>query len=479
MLKITNTLTRKKEKFVPIEDKKVRFYQCGPTVYSRQHIGNLSAAVRGDLIRRALKYLGYDVKYVRNITDVGHLVSDGDEGEDKMAKGAKKERLSPQEIAEKYTSLYHNDLQKLNVIPPDVEPKATEYVYKMAEFAQTLLDKGYAYAREKAIYFDVDKFPEYNKLNRQKLEKNKVGAGFGDVEDDDKKNPYDFALWFFKVGVHKNALQTWEYKFSGINQPTLHGFPGWHIECSAMALSTLGETIDIHMGGVEHIAVHHTNEIAQSEALTGKEYVKYWLHHEHLLIDGEKMSKSKGNIFTLDDLEQKGYRPLDFRYFLLSAHYRSKQNFTFKALDASARSLDKILEKLNSFPNNGGQISNYYKEKFINALEDDFNIAVGLSVLWEVLSSNLSPEDKRATILDFDKVLGLDLELENNKDNDIKITPELRKLLDKREKARKEKNFTEADRIRDELVEKYGLVVIDTKSEQKLRKLSNNSTSLK
>lgn len=469
MLRVTNTLTRKKEKFFSIEGKKVRFYQCGPTVYSRQHIGNLSAAVRGDLIRRSLMYLGYDVKYVRNITDVGHLVSDGDEGEDKMAKGAKKENLTPEQIAQKYTDLYHQDLEKLNVLNPDVEPKATEYVYKMAELTQILLDKGFAYAKTKAIYFDVDKFPNYNVLNRQRLEKNKQGAGFGDVEDKEKKNPYDFALWFFKVGVHEKALQTWEYKFKGINQTVLEGFPGWHIECSAMALHTLGKTLDFHMGGIEHIPVHHTNEIAQSEAANGVKYVNYWLHHEHLQVDGGKMSKSLGNVYTMDDLEVKGFIGLDLRYFFLQAHYRTKQNFTFEALKSSKRGFQNLIDKIKSLDGKDGKVNAKFKQRFIESLEDDFNIPMALSVTWETLNSKINDSDKKATVLDFDKVLGLDLIKIANKDNKLKLNDEVKKLLNEREIARKNKDFKKSDEIRDLLKNKYGLIVLDTKSGYKLK----------
>jgi cysteinyl-tRNA synthetase len=350
MLKVQNTLSKQLEDFRPIEDGKIRFYQCGPTVYSRQHIGNLSSAVRGDLIRRALEFLGYEVSFVRNITDVGHLSGDNegdaDTGEDRMAKGAKKEGLSPEEIAQKYTDLYHQDLRKLNVHAPSKETIATEYVHQMAQMVQDLIDRGHAYATDKAIYFEVDTFPSYNNLNRQKLDKNQSGAGHGSEWDPGKKKPYDFSIWFFKTGVHAKALQTWDIEFNGISQSTIAGFPGWHIECSAMAKSELGDTIDIHMGGVEHIPIHHTNEIAQSEAANGVEFANYWLHHELILIDGGKMSKSLGNVYYLEDLAEKGFAPLDFRFFLLQAHYRSKQNFTWEALGASATSRKRLVDTL-------------------------------------------------------------------------------------------------------------------------------------
>lgn len=385
MLKIYNTLGRELQEFKPIKDGEVSFYQCGPTVYSRQHIGNLFSAVKGDLIRRSLEYLGYNVNFVRNITDVGHLtgdnLGDADTGEDKMAKGAKSEGVTPEEIAKKYTDLYHEDIKKLNVENPTYETVASKFIPQMATMVQELLDKGFAYSTDLAIYFDVTKFPEYTKLSGQKLEMNETGAGHGDVDDAKKKSPFDFAVWFFKTGSHKNAIQTWEHKFEGIEQTELQGFPGWHIECSAMSKDRLGNTIDIHMGGREHIPTHHTNEIAQSEAANGVKFSNYWIHHEMLLIDGGKMSKSIGNVYSLDDLEEKGFDPLDYRYFLLQAHYRSKQNFTWEALEASSKGLEnlknlrhKLLRSLRSdMPTSVGEDEKLQAE-LRNALEDDFNI---------------------------------------------------------------------------------------------------------
>ncbi len=462
MLKIYNTLGRKLEEFKPIEEGKIRFYQCGPTVYSHQHIGNLSSAVRGDLIRRSLEYLGYEVNYTRNITDVGHLVSDDDEGEDKMEKGSKREGLSPDEIAKKYSDIYHSDLKKLNVLEPDNETIATKYVIQMADMVQALLDKGYAYSTDKAIYFDVDKFDSYNDLNKQDLSKNRMGAGHGSEDDYGKKNPYDFSIWFFKTGVHENALQTWDYEFKGIEQPAKAGFPGWHIECSVMAKDTLGDTLDIHMGGVEHIPVHHTNEIAQSESANGVKYVNYWLHHEMLLIDGGKMSKSLGNVYTLDNLIEKGYDPLVFRYFLLQAHYRSKQNFTFEALDAAKIAYNKLRKFVSSLSKeDGSPVDEEYKIKFKETLEDDFNIPKALAVVWEVTKSDLPDGEKYATLLDFDRVLGLELSKEAV-NVEAHYTPEVKVLLEKREAAREGKDWDKSDEIRDKLRNKYKLNVLDT-----------------
>ncbi|MBI2641477.1 cysteine--tRNA ligase, partial [Candidatus Roizmanbacteria bacterium] len=323
-----NTLTRKHEEFKPIEQGKIRFYHCGPTVYWVQHIGNLRAMTWADLIRRSLTFLGYKVTFVRNYTDVGHLVSDQDEGEDKMEKGARREGLTPSQIADKYIKIFNEDTQKLNIIPPDHAPRATEFIQQMIEMIQVLLKKKHAYITEYAVYFDISTFKNYNELNRQKIDLNIAGAGKGKIEDPGKKHFSDFALWFFKKGAHKNALQTWP-------SPWGEGFPGWHIECSVMAKSLLGETIDIHMGGVEHIAVHHTNEIAQSESANGIAFVNYWLHNEHLNVESEKMAKSAGTSFTLSDIIKKGYDPLDLRYFYLNAHYRSKQNFTWESLSGA------------------------------------------------------------------------------------------------------------------------------------------------
>ena len=459
-MQIYNTLTRQLEEFEPINPPTVTFYQCGPTVYSHQHIGNLFSAVKGDMIRRSLQYLGYDVKYTRNITDVGHLVSDGDEGEDKIAKGAKKEGLSPIEITEKYTDLYHADLEKLNVFEPDFETKATEYIEQMADLVQSLLDKGFAYATDKAIYFEVDKFPRYNELNRQNLEKNIGGAGHGDTGDSKKKKPYDFAVWFFKTGSHADALQTWDRKFEGIEQPILAGFPGWHIECSAMAEDTLGQPIDIHMGGVEHIPVHHTNEIAQSECGYGKTFVKYWLHHEMLLIDGGKMSKSIGNVYTLDQLIEKGFDPLDYRYFLLQAHYRSKQNFTWEALEGAKNARAKLNAALSSDKLTGTPIAKYL-QKFKEALSNDFNLPQALAVIWKVLKLDSSEQDKTATILELDKVLSLGLESQREQKPAVENNPEVDTLLRQREEARANKDFEKADQIRDEITEKFGGRIVD------------------
>lgn len=474
-MRIYNTLSRTLEDFKPQNNSEVTFYQCGPTVYWVQHIGNLRAMTMADLVRRSLVYLDYNVKFARNYTDVGHLTSDEDEGEDKMEKGAKREGKTPQEIADKYINIFEQDTNALNILEPDYKPRATEYVEKMIEITQVLLDKGFAYVTPKAVYYDITKFPEYNKLNRQNLEKNRKGAGFGSVEDPDKKNPEDFALWFFRTGAHKNALQFWPSPFNSLEVENGNGFPGWHIECSAMSIKLLGETLDIHMGGIEHISVHHTNEIAQSEAYTGKKFTNYWLHNEHLLIDNEKMSKSAGTAYTLEDITNKGYDPLDLRYFFMQAHYRSKQNFTWEALSASKSANDKILSIIVSLSENLSidnlvEVDSNSKEKFAKAISEDFNIPAALAVVWDVLKSNLSTQQKLTTILDFDKVLGLNLKarLLEKLDNNQEISPEIQKLLDERQTARTNKDWSKSDSLRDILQSKYNITVKDTEKGQEI-----------
>ncbi|MCK5592402.1 MAG: class I tRNA ligase family protein, partial [Candidatus Pacebacteria bacterium] len=314
-VKIYNTMSRSKEVFKPIKDEHVGFYQCGPTVYWTQHIGNMRAVTLADFIVRSLQYAGYDVTFVRNYTDVGHMTSDADTGDDKMEKGAKREGLSPKEIADKYIAIYEQDVTDLNTLSPDFKPKATENIDGIIEMTQTLLDKGYAYTTPLAIYFDISKAEDYTKLSRQNMEEIIDGAGSSDVEDPDKIHSADFALWIFKAGKHKNALQFWTSPFQSPLVSNGEGFPGWAIECSVMSKKHLGATLDIHMGGVEHIPIHHTNEIAQSESANDAPYVNYWLHNGHLLVNNTKMSKSEGTSYSLAELKEKGFDPLALRYF--------------------------------------------------------------------------------------------------------------------------------------------------------------------
>ncbi|MBI4652721.1 cysteine--tRNA ligase [Candidatus Kuenenbacteria bacterium] len=468
MIKIYNTLTRKKEIFKPIEKNKVKFYQCGPTVYWTQHIGNMRAMVLADLILRTFKYLNYDVKFVRNYTDVGHLTSDACTGEDKMEKASKSENLSPWQIAEKYIKIFENDVKELNTLEPNIKTKATEHIFYIIEMVQILIDKKFAYQTDLAIYFDVSKAKNYTKLSRQNLEKQKHDVGSSDtsISDPQKKHPADFVLWFFKKGKHKNALQTWE-------SPLGVGFPGWHIECSVMSNKHLGNTLDIHMGGVEHIPIHHTNEIAQSEAANGVKFVNYWIHNEHLLIDNKKMSKSEGTGYSLEEIKSKRFDPLSLRYFFLQAHYRSKQNFTWKAMKAGQNGLKSLQNKIKALGNDYGKVdpirynlsnrvNKKYQKKFIEKISDNFNFPQALAVAQELLKSNLPDKDKLATILDFDKVFGLNLDKISKEGKQIKLPEEIQELFEQRNQARLKKDWKQADKIREKIL-KMRYEVVDKK----------------
>lgn len=475
-MQIYNTLTRRLEEFKPIEKNKVRFYHCGPTVYWVQHIGNMRAMVWADFIRRSLMYLGYDVHFVRNYTDVGHLTSDEDVGEDKMEKGAKREGLTPDEIANKYIQIFNQDITRLNILPPTHTPRATEYIGQIIEMIKVLVEKKHAYITNSAVYFDVSTFPKYNELNRQKMELNKQGLGKGSVDDPQKKHFADFSLWFFKKGVHQNAIQIWE-------SPWGIGFPGWHIECSVMSKSLLGDTIDIHMGGVEHIPVHHTNEIAQSESANGVPFSHYWIHNEHLNVNDGKMAKSQGTSYTLQNVIDKGYDPLDLRYFFMSAHYRSKQNFTWEALEAAREgyaNLKKQIINLTTYsviPTKVGiqdkvdpvslhGMTKEYADRFKKYISNDFQISQALALLWEVVKSDLLPNDKLDLVFNFDKVFGLKLD---EAKEDI-IPQKVVDLADKRLNAKQKKDFKTSDVIRTQ-IEKQGYAIEDTENGYKIKKL--------
>lgn len=467
---LTNTLGRKKELFSPINNKEVKIYHCGPTVYWTQHIGNMRAVVVADIISRTFQYIGYSVTLVRNYTDVGHLTGDNegdaDIGEDRMSKASRREHLEPLAIAEKYTKEYQKDTQSLNVIPPTFDPKATDHIADMIDMVSDLLKDNHAYTTDYAVYFDIRTYPEYTKLSGQSLEHLLHGTGHGTVLDSQKRNPSDFALWFFKAGAHKDALQTWNSPFSSPLVQNGEGFPGWHIECSAMSKKYLGPTFDIHIGGVEHISIHHTNEIAQSTCANHAPYATYWLHNEHLLVDDKKMSKSEGTSFTVSDIANKGYNPIVLRYFFLQAHYRSKQNFTFEALEASKNAYEKLLHIVQSLPDNG-KVVDTYNQQFIEFITDDFNISGALSIVWDLIKDQtILKEDVKATLLKFDEVLGLKL---NTKKEEVVLTQELQALLDERKEARTHKDWVTSDRIRDILNDK-GYTVTDSGEEQVLTK---------
>lgn len=485
---ILNTLSKEKELFTPIKAGEVSMYHCGPTVYWTQHIGNMRAVVIADLVRRVFEYNGYKVNLVRNYTDVGHLtgdnIGDADSGEDRMEKAAKRENSTPDEIANRYIDIYNKDIASLGTLPPTDTPRATEYIQEMQSMVSVLLEKGFAYSTPLAIYFDISKAHDYTRLSKQKLENLLTGTGHGDVSDGAKRNAGDFALWFFKAGTHANALQTWESPFTSPLVENGRGFPGWHIECSAMSRALLGNTLDIHMGGIEHIPVHHTNEIAQSECCNGTPYVHYWIHNEHLLVDGGKMSKSEGTSYSVADIIAKGYSPLILRYFFLQAHYRSKQNFTWEALHASAVAYKKLVQfvadsltQLSHKRNPQGHVLNEYASKFRTSINDDFNIGFALGIIWEIIKdTNISTEDKVETILDFDNVLGLNLKNEATKAiqavNDFlaeELPVHIEELRLARDAARSAKNWPLSDQIRDEL-DRLGYAVTDTKEGTKITK---------
>ena len=457
-LYLYDTLSRTKKLFQPIKKSEVSFYQCGPTVYWTQHIGNLRAAVLSDIIRRVFLYDGYNVKFVRNYTDVGHLVSDGDTGEDKMEKGVKREGLSPAQIADKYIKIFEDDNKELNTLPPADKPKATEYIKEMQTLVQILIDKGYAYTTDLAIYFDISKIKDYTKLSKQKMEENREGAGTGTVDDPQKKNFADFAVWFFRAGTHKDAIQYWASPFSSKLVTNGEGFPGWHIECSAMIKALLGNTIDVHMGGIEHVSVHHTNEIAQSESANGVPLANYWLHNEWLMVNGGKMAKSEGTGYSLTEVKEKGFNPLALRYFFLQANYRSKQNFTWEAMQSAQTGYDRLINSISLLGEKIGKVNIDFKKEFSEAVFDDFNTPKALATVQELLKSDLPAEDKLATVLDFDKVLGLSIKPAEKKE--IIIPENVQKIFSEREIARKNKDWKKADELREQIIS-FGYEVKD------------------
>ncbi len=453
-MRVYNTLDREKEEFTPIMGNLVRMYSCGPTVYSYAHIGNMRTYIFMDLLRRSLRFCGYKVKGVMNITDVGHLLSDGDEGEDKMQKAARKEGKTPWEIAAFYTEAFFKDIDALNVSRPEIIAKATDHIPEMIEFVKGLLEKGYAYEISDGIYFDIGKFPGYGKLSGQTVDEKEAGARI--EENSEKRHPADFALW---KKADKNHIMQWE-------SPWGMGFPGWHIECSAMSKKYLGEVFDLHTGGIDAVPVHHENEIAQNEALAGKKTVNYWMHGEFMMVDGGKMSKSLGNVYTISDLEKKGYLPLDFRYFCLNAHYRKKLNFTFEGMDAAHTSYERLrnalyAHKMSATATDPAVTADLMK-RFKEAVEDDMNIPFALGVLWEAVKLPKS-KDIYKLALEFDKVLGLSLDkVTAPAPEKIEVPAEVAALAEARFAAKKEKNWAEADRLRNEIGE-MGYLIKDTK----------------
>lgn len=465
-VKLFNTLTRSLEDFRPLVPGKASIYCCGPTVYAYAHIGNLRAYLFEDLLVRALRYAGYEVDHVMNITDVGHNVSDGDEGEDKMLVAAKREKKSSLEIAEYYTKVFFDDCAKLHIVRPNTVCKATEHIAEMIKLIERISANGFTYVSGGNVYFDISKLPDYGKLAQLDLEALMAGARI--EVDANKKNPHDFVLWFTKSKFENQELQ-WD-------SPWGRGYPGWHIECSAMSIKYLGENFDIHCGGIDHIPVHHTNEIAQSEAAIGRPWVHLWMHGEFLVFNKEKMSKSKGGILTISALQEQGFEPLAYRYFCLGGHYRSQLNFSTEAMQGAANSLARLKSSIitlkqapDSAPGAGGAASEKdYRKEFDDFLADDLNAPRMLATMWSVLGDKqLSSKKKLELLYAFDDVLGFGMR--EWKEEAADIPAEVQDLLTKREQARKDKNWPEADRLRKE-ISALGYVLEDSAGGAKVKK---------
>ena len=447
-----NTLTRKKDEFIPIDEKEIRMYSCGPTVYYFAHIGNLRAYLFMDTLRRTLKYNGYKLKHVMNITDVGHLVSDADEGEDKMMKAAQRENKDPFEIANFYMTTFLKDIDILNIDRPEIIARATEHIPDMEKYVQKIIENGYTYETEDTIYFDTAKLDKYGVLSNINIDEQKAGARVD--FDQNKKNVTDFALW---IKAPENHLMKWD---------TFWGkcYPGWHLECSAMGHKYLGEHFDIHTGGIDHIPIHHENEIAQAKGYCGQIPANFWMHVDFLQVNGGKMSKSLNNLYTLKDLQEKGYEPLVYRMFNFTSTYRAQINFTFEAMDAAKVALGRLREGYLKHKEGTEEVSqeeiNALKNRFLEAINDDLNMPVAMSVVWEVVKNPKKSKAYQELLLDFDRVLGFDLE--HYVKEEKTLPDEVQKLVTERNLARENKNWAESDRLRDILIG-MGYTVKDSK----------------
>ena len=457
-----NTAIRSKVEFNPIQPGKVGLYTCGPTVYNFAHIGNLRTYVFEDILKRVLIYNGYQVKHVMNITDVGHLTGDRDMGEDKMEKGAQREGRTAWEIADFYTQAFKKDIERLNILEPDIWIKATDTIDDQIALIKTLEDKGYTYQISDGVYFDTSKFKDYAKLSHQDLESLQEGARV--EKNPEKRNPTDFALWKLSPKDVRRQME-WD-------SPWGIGFPGWHIECSAMSMKFLGDQLDIHCGGTDHIDVHHTNEIAQSEAATGKKFFNNWMHGAFLIISGgKKMAKSEGNFLTLDNafLEQ-GINPLVYRFATFQTHYRKPMEYSSESIQAARNGLlhlqNQARQVAKAADDSDSSISSEYKDKFLKAVNDDLNMPRGMAVVQELLKSNIPEAQKHITLLDFDRVLGLNLDQVNETEE---LPQEIQDLIDARQKAREAKQWETSDQLREE-IEALGYMVQDTKDGMKVIK---------
>ena len=467
-----NSLSHKKELFVPKDPQLVRMYTCGPTVYHYAHIGNLRTYIMEDVLEKSLRYLGYPVKRVMNITDVGHLSSDADTGEDKMLKGAAREHKTVMQVAEFYTNAFFADCDKLNIKRPDAVEPATNCIDEYIHMIETLLEKGYAYLAGGNVYFDTSRLDKYYVFNDHDEEDLAVGVREGVEEDTNKRNKNDFVLWFTKSKFEDQALK-WD-------SPWGVGYPGWHIECSCISMKHLGEYLDIHAGGIDNAFPHHTNEIAQSESYLGHPWCKYWFHVHHLNTDSGKMSKSKGEFLTVSLLQEKGYDPMAYRYFCLQSHYRRNLVFSWENLDNAAGAYDKLIAKIAALKDEGqvdmaafGQL----KEKFVGALNADLNTSLAVTALYDVLKAKVNDATKLYALKDFDQVLSLNLlaaaqalQKKQAEEAAASADPEIDALVAARTEAKKAKNFGEADRIRDRLKE-MGVEIIDTPQGTKWRKV--------
>jgi|TARA_B100001971_G_C18229290_1_gene562826 cysteinyl-tRNA synthetase len=452
-IKFMNTLGRKIEIFVPIDESKIKMYTCGPTVYSEAHIGNMRAYIFSDIVRRVLEYGKYKVKQVMNITDVGHLTSDADEGEDKLQKAAIEQKTTAWDISKKYTKQFLDDTSKLNIHPVHVLCKATDHIPEQISLIKKLEKKGFTYLTSDGVYYDTSKFPRYGDLAKLDVEGLQAGKR---IKIGEKRNKTDFALWKFSKSGEKRDME-W-------NSPWGKGFPGWHIECSAMSMKYLGETFDIHTGGIDHIPIHHTNEIAQSEGATGSgKFVNYWLHHDFLISKKEKISKSTGGLLTLTELEQKGFMAVAYRYFVLTAHYRKPLDFSLKNLKNAQNSYDR-LKNISSEIRDDGKTNISYLKKFKRSINDDLNTPKALAVLWGLLRDEKA-KGKYQTIKEMDRVLGLDI----LKKEEMKIPRKVQRMVKEREKARKNKDWKKADDVRDQILDS-GFIIEDTLDGQRLKK---------
>ncbi|MBP5184312.1 MAG: cysteine--tRNA ligase [Lachnospiraceae bacterium] len=465
-MKLYNSATRRIEDFVTNEPGKVAMYTCGPTVYHYAHIGNIRSYICEDVLEKTLRYLGYDVKRVMNITDVGHLSDDGDNGEDKMLKGAEREHKSVMEIAEFYTKAFFDDCALVNIKKPDVIEPATNCIPEFQNMIKVLLEKEYAYKAGENIYFDTSKLKNYYVFGNQNEQEMLVGARDDVTEDTNKRNKNDFVLWFTKSKFAAQALK-WE-------SPWGVGYPGWHIECSCIGMKHLGERMDIHCGGVDNMFPHHSNEIAQSEAFTGHKWCNYWFHVQHLNDRGGKMSKSKGAILTVSVLKEKGYDPLAYRFFCLQSHYRKPLEFSFEILDNTVTAYNKLKKRVLELKEDGDidtAVFDEYKQKFSDAIADDINTSMAITVLYDMLKADVNDATKLALVRDFDKVLGLDLTVkkEEAKEEDSELAAYVEEQIALRKEAKKAKDFAKADAIRNALAEK-GIILEDTREGVKWKK---------